>query len=157
MTGTVIIIAVFASVTQWVVTVHGIPQAVANVIKLVSDSPVIFLLLVNVVYFILGCLMDSSAALLLATPVLFPIARAFHIDPVHFGIILTANLGIGFITPPVGLSLLVACGISKVPLEQVIKPLLPFIGIMIIILLLITYWPGVVLLAPERIMGYVAK
>jgi len=156
-TGTVLIIAVFASQTQWILTVEGIPQTIASGIRTVANSPAAFLILVNILCLVLGCLMDSAAALLLVTPVLFPIARAFHIDPVHFGIVLTANLGIGFITPPVGLSLFVACGISKVPLEQVVRPLLPFVAIQGTVVLLITYWPDFVLMAPARIMGYVAR
>ena len=157
MTGMVVVIAAVASQIQWVLTTQGIPLAMASWIKSHSDSPAVFLLLVNVVYLILGCLLDSSAALLLATPVLFPLARLFGIDPVQFGIILTANLGIGFVTPPVGISLFVACGISKVRLQDAVPPLLPFIGVMVVVLMLITYWPNFALFAPEALMGYVPR
>jgi C4-dicarboxylate transporter DctM subunit len=157
LTGMVMTVACLASLFQWILSTEGIPSTIGNWIKAASSSPVVFLLLVNVLFLILGCFLDSAASLLLAMPVLFPIAQQYGIDPVHFGIVATANLGIGMITPPVGMCLFIACSISGVSIDRTFKPLFPYIAALIVALLIMTYWPGLVLLAPKTFLGYVPK
>jgi tripartite ATP-independent transporter DctM subunit len=151
------IIATLASLFQWILSTEGIPLTIGAWIASASSSPVVFLVLVNVLFLILGCFLDSAASLLLAMPVLFPISQQYGIDPVHFGIVATANLGIGMITPPVGMCLFIACSISGVPMDRATKPLLPYLAVMIATLLIITYWPDLVLIAPKTFLGYVPK
>jgi C4-dicarboxylate transporter DctM subunit len=86
-------------------------------------------------------------------PLLYPIAQHMHIDLVHFGIVITANLGLGLIHPPLGIALFIASGIAKVPVEKVIKPMLPFLAVLIAALLIITYVPAITLFVP-RLLGY---
>jgi len=157
LTGMVMTVACLASLLQWILSTEGIPLTIAAWIRSASDSPLVFLLLINVLFLVLGCFLDSAASLLLTMPVLFPIARQYGIDPVHFGIIATANLGIGMITPPVGMCLFIACSISGVPIDRTVKPLLPYMLALLGALLVITYWPALVLSAPQAFLGYVPK
>jgi TRAP-type C4-dicarboxylate transport system permease large subunit len=112
-----------------------------------------FLLIVNILFLIVGTFMDPLPAIVILVPILLPVALQFGIHPIHFGIVLIANLGIGFITPPVGVVLFVACSIGEVPISRVIGPLLPFIGVMILTLGLITYIPSITMFLP-RLFGY---
>lgn len=96
----------------------------------------------------------STPALVLLVPILLPIAMRLGIDPIHFGVVLVANLGIGFITPPVGVTLFVATSITKVPIARVVKPLMPYFLVMVATLLLITYVPWFTLLLPRLFMRY---
>jgi C4-dicarboxylate transporter DctM subunit len=113
----------------------------------------VFLLLVNILFLIAGCFLNAAAILIILVPILLPMVEKFGIDPVHFGIILIANLGIGYVTPPVGTCLYVACGISKEPLSTVMKPLTPYLLVMILMLFVITYVPWISLVVPNLIYG----
>ena len=146
-----------ASLFQWILSTEGIPLTIGAWIGSASSSPVVFYLLVNVLFLILGCFLDSAASLLLAMPVLFPISQQYGIDPVHFGIVATANLGIGMITPPVGMCLFIACSISGVSMDRAIKPLLPYLVGLLATLIIITYCPNLVLFAPKTFLGYLPK
>lgn len=158
LTGMVMIVAALASVFQWILSAQGIPVAIGSWLRSVaSGSPVAFLLLVNGLLLLLGTFLDSAAALLLAMPVLYPISQHFGIDPVHFGIIVTANLGIGMITPPVGVVLFVASSIGKTPIEDVVRSLMPFIIVLVVVLMVITFWPDLVLLVPRAFLGYAPR
>jgi TRAP-type C4-dicarboxylate transport system permease large subunit len=97
--------------------------------------------------------LDVTPAIITFTPILYPVALKLGIDPVHFGIVLVTNLGVGFVHPPVGACLNVAAAIGEISIDEVIKPILPFIGVMLLALVLITYWPGVTLFIP-RLFGY---
>ena len=90
----------------------------------------------------------------MTVPILLPVARLYGIDPVHLGVVVTANMGIGLVTPPVGVCLYVACGISGAPMERVVRPLLPFLAVMIATLFLITYLPDLTLFLPRLLLGY---
>ncbi|NDW05509.1 TRAP transporter large permease subunit [Jiella sp. 40Bstr34] len=125
-----------------------VPALLADGIFAISDNKIFVLLAINVLLLILGMLMDMGVLILILTPILLPIATKVGVDPIQFGIILILNLGIGLCTPPVGTSLLVGCGIARLPLERATKSLLPFYAAMVVVLLLVTYIPALSLTLP---------
>ena len=153
-TGLVMLVVGMASVFAWILTSQQVPLAVANSFAAISSNPWFFLLLVNIAYLLIGSVFEVTAALIMTVPILLPVARAYGIDPVHLGVVVTANMGIGLVTPPVGVCLYVACGISGTSIERVARPLVPFLAVMIGTLFLITYVPGITLLLPQVLLGY---
>jgi C4-dicarboxylate transporter DctM subunit len=135
-------------------TVGRIPQQVATSMLELTNDRMVFLLLVQILFFCLGMVMDGGPALLILMPLLTPVAVKYGIQPVHFGILVEANIAIGMITPPVGLCLFAACATARVPPERVIKPLLPMIGILVVTMLMITYVEGLSMFLP-RLLGLV--
>src|SRR5699024_3854145 len=119
LTGTILIIAALATPLGQIVTRLKIPVIISDGIMSISENPVIILLIVNVVLLIAGMFVDTLSAILILAPILLPIVTTVGVDPVHFGIIMVVNLAIGFVTPPVGMNLLVASGIGNVSLERV--------------------------------------
>ena len=109
----------------------------------VSDNKYVVLLLINAMLLVLGCLMDLAPLLLICTPILLPVVKTFGVDPLHFGMIMMVNLGIGLVTPPVGTTLFVGCAVGKVTIEQVMKEIWPFYGAMLVTLALVTYVPAI--------------
>ncbi|MBI2456019.1 MAG: TRAP transporter large permease subunit [candidate division NC10 bacterium] len=152
--GVVMILTGMASSFAWILARERIPQTIAGWIVRVSDSPWVFLLLVNILFLLVGMVIDGIPALIVLVPILVPIAKALQIDLIHLGIILVLNLGIGTVTPPVGVCLFVASSISGVPVIKTVRPLLPYVGVMILVLLVMTYLPGVTLFLPRVLMGY---
>jgi C4-dicarboxylate transporter DctM subunit len=138
---------------SFLLTSEQIPQDLAGWITAMGLQPWMFLLVVNVLLLIAGNFMEPSSILLITVPVLFPVAMKLGIDPIHFGIIMTVNMEIGMITPPVGLNLYVASGISNMGLTEVTKACAPWILVMIAFLGLITYVPEVTLWLPNLLMG----
>jgi tripartite ATP-independent transporter DctM subunit len=126
-----------------------IPNQVLQAMTEVSSNKFVILLLINVILLLLGCIMDMAPLILIATPVLLPVVLKFGMDPVQFGIILMLNLGIGLLTPPVGAALFVGCSIGGITMEKVTKAMLPFIAVMIVVLLAITYIPDITLFLPR--------
>ncbi len=114
-----------------------------------SDNKYVILMCINIMLLLLGTLMDMAPLILILTPVLLPVTNALGIDPVHFGMIMLVNLGIGLITPPVGSVLFVASAVSKQKIEQVVKAMLPFYAILFVVLLLVTYIPAISLFLPK--------
>jgi len=125
-----------------------IPAKVTNLFLGISENKYVFLLLVNILLLLLGTFMDLAPMLLICTPIFMPVILKLGVDPVHFGMIMILNLGIGLITPPVGPTLFVGCAIGKVTMEQVSKELWPFYGAMCLALLLVTYIPAISLWLP---------
>jgi tripartite ATP-independent transporter DctM subunit len=154
-TGMVFLVVGMASVLGFVLTYQRIPQMIGQFIAQSSGNWVVFLLYVNVLFLILGCLMDALPALIVLMPILVPVAVSFGLDPIHFGILVEANVGISLISPPVGIVLYVACGLSRLPIEAVVKPLMPFLLILVVTLLVISYVPAITLFVP-RMLGYAA-
>ncbi len=152
-TGVVMLVISTSTIFAWVLANQQIPQKVAQTIFSLSSAPWVFLLMVNVLMLVVGCFLDATPALLILVPILLPIATRLGIDPVHFGIVLVANLGIGFITPPVGVTLFVATSITGVPIARVVKPLMPYFLVMVATLILITYVPWFTLVLPRLFMG----
>ncbi|TCO68813.1 TRAP transporter large permease [Marinisporobacter balticus] len=153
--GTLAIVMILISTSQvfgWLMTYLKMPELVANAITSMTDNKYIIIFILNITMLLLGTIMDMSAIILVATPILLPIAVGAGLDPVHFGVIMILNLGIGLITPPVGGTLFVGSAVSGVPIEKLIKTLLPFFAVMIIVLLIITYIPGIVMFIPDLVM-----
>jgi tripartite ATP-independent transporter DctM subunit len=138
----------FSVAFGYMMALMQIPAKVTAFFLSISDNKYVFLLLVNILLLLLGTFMDLAPMLLICTPIFLPVIAKFGIDPVHFGMIMILNLGIGLITPPVGPTLFVGCAIGKVTMEQVSKELWPFYGAMCLALLLVTYIPAISLWLP---------
>jgi len=138
----------------WVMAKEQIPVKLANFMLTLPGGKLVFLLAVNVLLLIMGMFFDASLSVVILVPVLFPVAVKLGVDPVHFGTFVVMNLGIGFTTPPYGISLFIASGIAKVPMSSIIKPILPYILTMIGFLLVVTYVPWFSLVLPKQLMGY---
>lgn len=148
-TATITLLIVMASVFGYILAYERIPQTLAEVMLGISESPIVFLLLVNIILLLLGTVLDGIAALIILVPVLMPLLTTYHIDPVHFGVIITINLTIGLLTPPVGTGLFVVSTVAKVSIENLVKAIFPFLLVSIFMLLLLTYWEDTVLLIPN--------
>ena len=142
-----------ALVFNYVITSENIPTTVSNLLKTFDMSPLGFLLLVNIVLLVLGCFLEGSTIILVILPVLLPTAQALGVDPVHFGVIAVFNIMLGLVTPPYGLLLFMMTKIADVSLTELVKEVMPFLGVMIAALALITLWPDFVLFLP-RMAGY---
>ena len=148
-TGKVMIMVGMASVFAWILTREQVPQALANLIHSLGGGKILFLFLINIAFLFLGAVLEGVPALIMTVPILLPIATQFGIDPIHFGIILIANMGIGLFLPPVGLGVFIGCSIGKITVSEVAKPLLPYLGVNFVMVLLITYWPWLTLVIPK--------
>jgi C4-dicarboxylate transporter DctM subunit len=137
----VMFIACTAFLFAWLITVKQLPVFLGDFLKSNIGSKVAFLMLLNIVLLIIGMFMESFSAIIVFMPILFPIAQSFGVDPIHFGIIATVNLAIGYITPPYGATLFVSCGISGRKIREVTPRVVPIIVAMILILLIVTYFP----------------
>ena len=113
------------------------------------NSPAVFLLLVNLILLILGCVLDQSPALLMMTPILLPIAMKYGIDPVHFGVLCCFNLTVGLISPPIGMTLYVTANVAKVKLTDLFKQIIPFVLVGLAVLMLITWVPALTTFIPN--------
>jgi C4-dicarboxylate transporter DctM subunit len=142
--GIVLLIA-FAGVATKMFTFAGAGQALSQFMLGVTDSPAMFLLIVNCVLIVVGMFMETNTSILLLGPILIPAAQAFGIDPIHFGAVMLLNLEIGMITPPFACNLFVACRISGLTMDKLLKPILGFIGCCIPVLLITTYVPASVM------------
>jgi tripartite ATP-independent transporter DctM subunit len=138
----------FSVAFGYMMAIMQIPAQVTQAFLGISENKYVFLLLVNVLLLLLGTFMDVAPMLLICTPIFLPVIVKLGIDPVHFGMIMITNLGIGLITPPVGPTLFVGCAIGKVTMEQVSRQLWPFYGAMCLALLLVTYIPAISLWLP---------
>ena len=136
---------------SFIMTNENIPQALADWMLGNGLGVITFLLAVNIILLLAGNFMEPSSVLLITAPILFPVAVALGIDPIHFGIIMVVNMEIGMITPPVGLNLYVASGIAKMGLTDVTKACAPWILVMIAFLMLITYVPAISLWLPNAL------
>jgi tripartite ATP-independent transporter DctM subunit len=139
---------------SWAMANADIPYMISDGLSTISDNPIIILLIINLILLLIGVFMDMTPALLIFTPIFLPIALDMGMDPVHFGIMMTFNLCIGICTPPVGSALFVGCSVSKVPIDQVLKPLLPFFLALLVTLMLVTFIPQISLLLPQIFLGY---
>ena len=124
-----------------VLTLMQVPQAVSEWISNDFSSKVLILVVINVIMLFVGMIMDTTPAIMILTPILLPVATAFGVDPVHFGIIMVVNLAIGFVTPPIGVNLFVASSLSDVPVMSLARKAAPMIVLFLIALLLLTYIP----------------
>jgi tripartite ATP-independent transporter DctM subunit len=155
MSGATILFLISASsIMSYVMSFTGIPAAISALLLGISDNKYVLLLIINVFLLVLGMFLDLTPAVLIFTPIFLPVVTSFGMSPVHFGIMLILNLGIGSVTPPVGSCLFVGCGVAKVSIEKVTKYIVPIFAIMVAVLLLVTYIPGLSLFIP-RLMGLI--
>lgn len=131
-----------------------IPYTISDILLGLSDNPIVLLLVINLALLVVGTFMDMTPALLIFTPIFLPVVAGLGMDPVHFGVVMTFNLCIGICTPPVGSALFVGCSVAKVSIGDVLKPLLPFYGVLIAMLLLVTFVPELSLALPRLLLGY---
>ena len=149
----VLILIATSNVFGYCLTTLHVPELAAKAITGVSSNPYVIALLLNVILLVLGMIMDMAPIILISTPILLPIATSIGIDPVQYGIMLVLNCGIGLLTPPVGAVLFIGSAIADEPMEKVVKAELPFYVMMIIALMLITFFPGISLCIP-KLFGY---
>jgi tripartite ATP-independent transporter DctM subunit len=142
-----------AMVFNYVITAENIPKTLSAILKGYELSPILFLLLVNILLLVLGCFLEGTTIILVILPVLLPTAIALGIDPVHFGVMAITNIMFGLITPPYGLLLFMMVKIADVPLRDLVREVMPFLGVMFVALMIITYVPSTVLFLP-RLLGY---
>lgn len=153
-TAMVMMIIASASGFGWILTSERIPDVIATAMISLSNSRIMILLLINVMLLIVGCLMETTAAIIILTPIFLPIVTQLGVNPVHFGIIMVVNLAIGMSTPPLGVNLFVACGIAKISIEQITKAVIWLLIANIIALFMITYIEPISMGIP-RMMGLV--
>lgn len=151
--GSVLIIVGTATTLGRVFTVENLPNLISNMIGGL-DSTVVILLIINVLLLITGCLMETAAAIMILAPILLPIVQACGINPIHFGLIMVLNLGVGMVTPPVGCNLFVATGLGNRSFAQVVKAVVPFLLIMLVGLMLVTFIPNISIGLP-KLAGYI--
>ena len=132
----------FASAVGYVMALMQAPAKITAAFLTVSDNKYVILMLINVLLLVLGCLLDMAPAILICTPILLPVMKNFGVDPVHFGMIMMLNLGIGLCHPPVGSILFVGCAVGKVRIEDVMREIWPFYLVMFLVLMAVTYVPG---------------
>ena len=150
----VLILISTSSAFGYCLTTLHVPSMAANLVTSISNNPIVIAVLLNVILLVLGMIMDMAPIILIATPILLPLANSIGIDPIQFGIMIVLNCGIGLLTPPVGAVLFIGCAVGKRPMEKVVKETLPFYACMIIALLLITFIPQISLFIPEVLGGY---
>lgn len=134
-----------------ILTIAQVPSAIAEMILGITDSKILVLLLINVLLLIVGTFMETNAAIIILTPILLPIVTMLGVDPIHFGIIVVMNLSIGFITPPLGANLFMACQVGEISFDELVKKIWPWILVMLILLMLITYVPDISMLLPKAL------
>lgn len=147
-TAMVLLVIGCAAAFGWLLAFLKVPAAMIDLMQSVSDNPIVVLLLINVILLILGTFMDMSPLIVITTPIFLPVAAAFGVDPVHFGVILILNLGIGLCTPPVGAVLFVGCAVGKISVWQAVRTIWPFYGAAFATLMLVTYVPALSLWLP---------
>lgn len=152
-TSAIMLIISAAALFSFLMARSGLPNDIAALIREVIDSRIVFLLAVNVLLLIVGMFIETSAAILVLAPILAPIAVAYGVDPVHFGLIMVTNLALGMITPPLGVNLFAACSVARIPVERIIPQLLWFVLTVFGALMVITYVPAVSLWPMQFIMG----
>ena len=148
----VMILIGFAASFGYIMTLMQIPTMITGMFTSVSDNKYVVLLMINILLLVLGTLMDMAPLILIMTPILLPIVKTLGVDPVHFGMIMMVNLGMGLITPPVGGVLFVGAAVAKLPIEQVVKALIPFFFALLFVLALVTYVPALSLWLPGLLL-----
>ncbi len=145
-----------SSLFGWVLMRSGFTAQIAAMLLSITNDPLIMLLLINALLLVVGSVLDSTVALLILTPILLPVVSLVGVDPVHFGVMMVLNLMIGLMTPPFGMILFVLGHVAEMPFEDVVKATLPFLVPLIVVLMLITYFPALVVALPDALMGAAA-
>jgi C4-dicarboxylate transporter DctM subunit len=147
--GQIMLLVGTASLFAWLLSTQRVPQSLSALVREVSTGPILFLLLANLVMLVLGAVLDGLPAMIMLVPVLLPMAMQFGVDPLHFGIVLIANIGVGLFLPPVGLGVIVAAAIGRVSVSEIAPTLLPYLATMMATVLVITFWPWLTLIVPN--------
>ena len=150
-TSTVMLLIATANIFGWILTAEQIPQTVATYLVSLTNSPIILYGLIVVMLLIVGTFMETTASLIILSPVFLPVIEQFGIDPVHFGVVMVTALAIGMLTPPLGICLFISCNIADIPLSEIIKFVMPLLAIMIFVLFLITFVPQLVMFVPNML------
>jgi C4-dicarboxylate transporter DctM subunit len=153
LTVTLLFVIACALILKHVLTEQQVPQQIAGAMLDAGFGPVMFLIVVNVILLIGGQFMEPSGLLVIVAPLVFPIAIQLGIDPIHLGIIMVVNMEIGMITPPVGLNLFVTSGVAGMPMMGVVRAALPFLAVLFVFLIMITYIPWISTVLPNAVMG----
>ncbi|MCL4164252.1 UNVERIFIED_CONTAM: hypothetical protein GTU68_046294 [Idotea baltica] len=148
-TAMVLLVIGCAAAFGWLLAFLKIPAELVVFMKSVSENPLVILLMINIMLLFLGTFMDMSPLIVITTPIFLPVATAFGVDPVHFGVILVLNLGIGLCTPPVGTVLFVGCAVGRISVWDAVRTIWPFYGAAVFTLLLVTYVPALSLWLPS--------
>jgi tripartite ATP-independent transporter DctM subunit len=141
-----------ASSVGYIMALTQMPAKITAFFLTISSDKNVILFLINILLLVLGCLVDMAPSILICTPILLPVMVNFGVDPVHFGMIMMLNLGIGLCHPPVGAILFVGCSVGKVTIEQVMRTIWPFYGVMFFVLMLVTYMPAISLWLPRMLL-----
>lgn len=151
-TSTVMLLIATANIFGWIMTAERIPQKVTAYMVSLTSSPHVLYGLILLILLVIGTFMETSASLIILTPVFLPVIQKFGIDPVHFGVVMVVALAIGMLTPPLGICLFISCNIAEIPISEILKYVTPFILIMIGCLVLITFVPQLVMFIPNTFM-----
>jgi tripartite ATP-independent transporter DctM subunit len=149
----VMILIGFAAAFGYMLTLMQIPLKITEMFSSLSDNKYVILMCINVMLLILGTMMDMAPLILILTPILLPVVKSIGVDPVHFGMIMMVNLSIGLLTPPVGALLFVGSAVGKVTIENLVKALMPFFGVLLFVLMVVTYVPAVSLWLPNLVLS----
>ncbi|MDF2999283.1 MAG: dicarboxylate transporter, DctM subunit [Xanthobacteraceae bacterium] len=149
-TAMVLLVIGAAASFGWLMSYLQVQQSAIGLIRSISEDPIMVLLLINLVLLFLGTFMDMAPMVIICTPVLLPVVKAFGIDPVHFGVVMILNAGIGLNTPPVGTVLFVGCAVGGISIRQAMRTIWPFFGASVAVLLLVTYVPALSLWLPAQ-------
>ena len=152
-TAVVMLIIAATSPFKWIIAFEKVPEAIYLALSQVTSSPIILLLILNLAFLGLGCIMENTAIIILSVPILLPIIKHFGLDPVHFGVVMILNLMIGLITPPIGLCLFTTSTIAQISMETLLKEIKIFFFALIAVLLTITYFPEFVVWLPNWMLG----
>ena len=148
-TAMVLLVIGCAAAFGWLLAYTKVPGIMIDALQNFSDNPIMILLFLNLVLLVLGTFMDMSPLIVITTPIFLPVAMAFGVDPVHFGVILILNLGIGLCTPPVGAVLFVGCAVGRIPIWDAVRTIWPFYGAAFAVLMCVTYIPALSLWLPS--------
>lgn len=152
-TSIILMIIGTANVALWFLATQQVPQKVSEIFLAISRNPYVLLFIVNIILLIVGCFMETGAAIILFAPILAPILTGVGFHPLHVGFVFVFNLVIGMITPPLGICLFVGCTIARISLERLSKAIWPFILLLIVVLFIFSYFPGISMIIP-RLFGY---
>jgi tripartite ATP-independent transporter DctM subunit len=151
-TAMVMLLVGTATVFSWILTVERVPQSVAKLVTGVSASPWIFLAVSNIIFILFGAILEGLPALIVFVPVMYPIATQFGIDPLHYGILIIASIGIGVFLPPIGVGLFIACAIARMNIVESARHMVPYLIILFLGLLVVTYVPWFTLVLPRAFL-----
>ena len=152
--GVVLFLVATTSIFTWILTYENLPILLSESVLGLTDNPTLLLLLINLILLFVGLFIDMTPAVIMLVPILMPLADGIGLHPIHLGVIVVVNLSLGLITPPVGTSLFVGCRIAGLPITAVVRPMLPLVAIMVSVLMMMTYFPGLYMWLP-RWFGFV--